>query len=326
MIPANILGTGSYLPGRAVPTREVALATLPGKDPDAIAAKIGISTRHWAEPGTTAADAGAEALRRALADARMDAKDIRRLVFVNSVGGDSLIPATAHHVCGRMGLDDSCDAFDLNNSCTGFLTSLDLAARSVATGSGPVAIVVAEILSRYLPVDKPRPYLVLGDAAAAVIVGKASGASGIVASYLRSTADLRREVNMAHPGLIEGGKTFLQFDATYDVLIESAVRAVETSSRRVLDDAGIGMADVTWFLPHQPNGKMFEKILSIMNVSADRTVNVVNDIGSVGAASVPVSLDRLRKSGRVREGDRLLMSAVGAGTGYGAVLFQMGAS
>lgn len=323
MINARILGTGSYLAGRRVPTSEVAGLVWPGKDPQDVEDKIGISTRYWVDSKTTAAEIGAEALKRALEASGMAPTDLRRVIFVSSTGGDMLIPGTAHLVCDRLGLHDTCDAFDINNSCAGFLTALDTAARSVATGFGPVAIVSGEIFSRYLPVEKPRPFLVMGDAAGAAIVGATTENEGVLASFLASSAELRREVTMQHPGL-SAPPTFLQFDATYEKLTSVAADALAGSSAKVLAAAGIELRDIEWFLPHQPNGRMLEKIMAMMNVPMERTITVVDEIGSVGSASVPVSLDRLLRSGKVRPGDRILMAAVGAGTGYGAVLFQAG--
>jgi 3-oxoacyl-[acyl-carrier-protein] synthase III len=324
LIPARILGTGSHLTGRLVTTAEIVAERMPGKDPGEVQDRIGIATRYWAAPGTQAADTGAEALRRALEAAGLAAADLRRVVFVSSTGGDALIPGTAHLVCDRLGLDDTCDAFDVNNSCAGFLTALDLAARSVATGLGPVGIVSAELFSRYLPEDKLRPYLVMGDAAAAAVVGPGRGDEGLLAVSLASEGLLRKRVTMEHPG-VTGRPTFLHFDATYAELTDNAAAAMMKSTRRALGEAGVALGDVEWVLPHQPNGRMLEIILGMMEVPMDRTVPVVGEIGSVGSASIPMALDRLFRDGRLRARDRILMTAVGAGTGYGSILYQVGA-
>lgn len=324
MIPARILGTGSHLTGRRVPTRELIERAMPNRDPVETERRIGVATRYWVEPGTTAAEIAAAALSRALENAGLAASELRRVIFVSSTGGDMLIPGTAHFVCERLGLDDTCDAFDINNSCAGFLTGLDTAARSVATGYGPVGVVSGEIFSRYLPADKPRPYLVMGDAAAAAVVGPGRADEGLLASWLRSEAELRLQVTMDHPGRT-GVPPHLQFDASYDKLTDQAVNALLKSSRAVVAEAGLEFSDVEWILPHQPNGRMLEIIMEKMGFPLERTISVVGEIGSVGSASIPVSLDRLMRSGKVRPGDRILMTAVGAGTGYGALLFRVGA-
>lgn len=322
MIPVRILGTGSVLEGRRVGTAELVRRAMPGRDPAEVERRIGISHRHWVERGTSAASLGARALRQALEAAGCAAEALARIIFVSSTGGDTLIPATVHAVARELGLDDSCDGFDLNNACTGFLSAYDLAARSVATGVGPVAVVVAETFSRYLPPEKPRPYLVMGDAAAAVVLGEGRPGEGLLASYLRNNASLRDRVIMRHPGWT-GEPPFLQFDATYDEITDSALHAILKSCRAATGAAGVPLGEVEWFLPHQPNGRMLEGILTHLEVRPERTLSVVEEIGSVGAASVPVSLDRLARSGRLRPGDRLLMAAVGAGTGYGALLHRV---
>src|SRR5262249_332530 len=92
---------------------------------------------------------------------------------------DTLIPATANDVMAALGIQGACDCFDLNNACLGFLSAFDVAARGVATGQGVVAVVVAELGSRYITPDDPRPFFVFGDGAAAVVLtaGEEGGGS-----------------------------------------------------------------------------------------------------------------------------------------------------
>jgi 3-oxoacyl-(acyl-carrier-protein) synthase III len=322
VIPVRILGTGAALAGRPRATAELCATALPGADPDDIERRIGIRHRRWAPPATTAASLGATALAQALEAAGLAASDLRRLIFVSSTGGDALIPATANAVAGALGMDGTCDAFDLNNACTGFLTAFDLAARSVATGLGPAAIVASEIFSRYLPPERPRPYLVMGDAAAAAILGPGRPGEGVLATSLRNTAALRGRVIMEHPGLT-GAPPWLDFRASYDEMTESAIAAIRSSAVDAASAAGITPADAEWFLPHQPNGRMLDLITAALGIDPARIISVADEIGSAGATSIPFSLDRLLRERPVRPGDRLLMAAVGAGTSHGAVLYRV---
>src|SRR5262249_39492578 len=148
-IPVRIAGTASFQPGPAYTTAELAERVTPPRDPADAIARTGITSRHFAPAGRRAVDLAADALRAALASAALRPEALRRLVFVSSVGGDQIAPANANLIAGALGLSGSCDSFDLNNACMGFLTALDLGARSVATGLGPVGIVVVELLSRY---------------------------------------------------------------------------------------------------------------------------------------------------------------------------------
>jgi len=323
VITARILGTGSVLSGRQVSTEEVVRRALPGKDAARLAERIGIWNRYWVEDSATASGLAAEAGRKALETAGCDARDVRRLIFVSSTSGDTVSPANAHAVAEALGLDDSCDGFDINNACTGFLSALDVAARSVATGLGPVLITVSELFSRFISPEEPRPYLVLADAAAAVLVGPGREGEGFLASHLRCSADVRGKVMLPHPGF-RGQRSHFRFDATYEEMTDGALGLIQSASQRVLDEAGVALRDVEWFVPHQPNGRMLETLLERMAVSPERVMPVVGEIGSVGAASIPVSLDRLMRGPGVRPGQRLLMTAVGAGTGFGAMLYRVG--
>lgn len=322
MIAAGLLGTGAALPSRRVSTEELLAVALPHRDPVEMARRIGIQARYWLGPGESAASLGARALGEALAAAGLPAAALRRLIFVSSTGGDHLIPATANTVAEQLGLDDSCDGFDLNNSCAGFLTALDLAARSAGTGLGPVAVVVSETFSRYVGPERPRPFLVLGDAAAAVIVGEARApGEGLLAAHLRNSSALRGRMTTAHPGVTRG-EELIDFVPSSEELTQSALQAIDGSARAVLAEAGVAAGAVDFWLPHQPNGEMLGRIVSGLGVEEQRLVPVVGEVGSVGAAAVPLSLHRLVTSGRLRGGERLLLAGVGSGTAYGALLWQ----
>jgi 3-oxoacyl-[acyl-carrier-protein] synthase III len=321
MIPVRILGTAGALPGRPKTTEELALAV--GRNPAAVAELTGIRTRYWVEPGTRFADVGAEVLRRALDAAGLAATELRRIVFVSSLGGDAIIPATANRVAAALGLAGSCDAFDLNNACMGFLTAFDLAARSVATGLGPVGIVAVDLPSRAVTASDPRPYLVFGDAAAAAVLGPARLGEGLLGSALANNGSLPPDTVMEHPTLT-GKPEYVRFNVPKGEIFRIAMDALTTATRAVLEKAGVALRDIEWVLPHQPNGAMLRAITEALGLEPARIVPVVEEIGSVGSVSVPYSLDRLLRTRPVRPGDRILMVGVGAGVSHGALLYRVG--
>ncbi len=321
MIPARILGTASLLPGARVPTSELAKA-LGKRDPADLERKTGIASRYWITPGTRASELGAEVLRAALDRVGVAATELRRVIFVSTSGGDMLCPATANDVCLALGLDGSCDCFDVNNACMGFLSALDIASRSVATGLSPIAIVVVETLSPFLAPEEPRPYLVVGDAAAAAVIVPARPGEGIVSIRTGNRPKLNGSVTIGHPGLT-GKRELIHFAASHAELTDFATGALRESTDAVLADARCTLDDVAWVLTHQPNGRMLERIIERLGVPSHKVVPVVHEIGSVAAASIPVSLDRLFRTRDVKPGDKVLIAGVGAGMSYGAALYQV---
>ncbi|GEL70279.1 3-oxoacyl-ACP synthase III family protein [Myxococcus virescens] len=321
MIPVRILGTASVLPGPAVTTAE--LCARVGRDAAEVTRKTGILTRHFAPPGTKAADVAAQALRGALDAAGLEARALRRILCVTSMGGDVTTPATANRVAAALGLSGSCDAMDLSNACMGFLSAFDLAARSVATGLGPVGIVSVELLSRTTTPEEPRPYLVLGDAAAAAVMGTGRSGEGVLGVALGNDGTLPTDVVLENP-TATGKLEQMRFLTPSQEMTRVALDALVRAARAALDEAGVALRDVEWVLTHQPNGSMLEAILQALEVSPERSVRVVDTVGSVGSASLGTSLDRLLRTRPVKPGHRILLVGVGAGVAHGAVLYQVG--
>jgi 3-oxoacyl-[acyl-carrier-protein] synthase III len=203
----------------------------------------------------------------------------------------------------------------------GFLTALDIAARGIATGGGPVGIAVVEPASRGLTPDNPRPYLVFGDGVAAAVITPARGDEGILGSWLRNDAIAFGNVRLANAGITRKPE-FIQFTASADTMGGEAIEALQRSTLEVLGRAGLTIDDVEWVLPHQPNGVLLNAIVRALGAAEDRVVRVVDEVGSVGAASIPISLDRLFRTRDVRPGDRVLMVGVGAGLSFGAMLYR----
>jgi 3-oxoacyl-(acyl-carrier-protein) synthase III len=318
-IPMAILGTGTV----SLPTlSSAAVAERMGVAEADLVRKTGILARTVAPPGARFGALGAEAIRRALAAAGLEAAALERIVFVNTTAGDDFCPATANHVARELGLARTFDGFDLNNACCGFLTALDLAARCVATGYGPIAIVAVEIFTRFVEPGEPRSYAIFGDAAAAAIVGPPRGRGAILASCLRNEpADIEAVQMKRETGT--GKEPILRFGTSSAQMLKLGVELVVECVTEVLRRAETTVAELRWVAPHQPNGPMLDQLLAAIGVAPSQYVRVVHEQGSLGAASIVVGLDALLRSGHARPGDRGLLFALGAGASYGAMVIEL---
>jgi len=322
-LPIRIAGTGSVTPGRRVPTAEHVRRVTPPRDAAHVEARTGIITRYVAPPEAGFASLGAEAVHKALDAAAMPATALRRLIYVNSTNGDMVVPATANLIAARLGLAGSCDCFDMNNGCMGFLTALDLAARTVTTGAGPVAIVSSEMGSRCTTPDDPRPFLVFGDAAAAAVVTEPCDAEGILGVWLRNDGAAAGEVTLAN-GVLTHQRETVRFGASSARMTELALGLFRRGIDAVLEQSGLALSDVEWVVPHQPNGSMLATIVQSLGIDRERVVSVVQEVGSLASASIGVCLDRLLRTRPVRPGDRILLTGVGAGLSCGSILYRVG--
>lgn len=322
MLNVRILGTGSALPPRVVTTETIAAAI--GRDAAWLRARTGIDERRWLDRDARVTDLAADALRAALDRADLPASALRRVIFVTSCGGDDLFPANANRVLDALGIEGGCDGLDLNNACLGFVTGLDLAARCVVTGLGPVGVVAIDNPSRFIEPENPRPYAVFGDAAAAAIIGPGAPDEGVLGVHLANVGAARGTARL--PNAVPGCPApMIEFEASSAALTELATQLIRDASAAVLDAAGLTLDDVRWVAPHQPNGAMLDVFVEALGLPAEKLVRVVDRIGSVGAASIAVGLDRILRERPVAPGDHILLVGVGAGVSSGALLYRVGA-
>lgn len=319
MLRFRIAGMATRFPGRLHTTAE--LAERCGRDPDDSVRRTGIATRWLAEPGERFNPHAAAALVAALEDAGLQPGDLARVIYATSCSYDRLAPANANEVAKLAGVPAGVPCFDLNNGCVAFPTALDVVGRMIATGEGPTAIVTLDFPSRYAQPGDPRPFLVLGDGVTAAIVTPTEGEGGQIASSFANDGYLFDGTGLEN-GTEDARGAWISFGAPHRDMQRLALAALRKAVDDVMRRSGLTLDDMTWVLPHQPNGSMFEAIVAELGIRPERTLNVVREIGSAGAVAIPYSLDRLRRSGRLAPGDTVLLLGVGVGVSYGAVIYQ----
>src|SRR5262249_52669252 len=165
-------------------------------------------------------------------------------------------------------------------------------------------------------------FLVFGDAMVAVVVERTNAGGGLLASYLRNDGPAGGDVHLTHP-MASGRRETIRFTAANARMGSDAIAYLRDAASAVLSEAGLALADVAWVVPHQPNGPILDAAITALALPADRVIRIVHDVGTVGAAAIPVALHRLWQSDRIRSGDRVLILGVGAGISYGAALLEV---
>lgn len=318
---SRIAGTGSCLPPNRVTNDQLAarLAQQGVETSDAwILERTGISARHFADSNTSASDLGAEAARRALEAAGIEAQDIDLIVVATSTP-DMVFPSTACLIQQKLGVH-GCAAFDLQAVCSGFVYALTVADSLVRTGGANKALVIgAEVFSRLLDFSDRTTCVLFGDGAGAVVL-EASDAPGILASELH--ADGRYASVLCVPGHIDGGHIVgtptIKMDGP--VVFKLAVGVLENGVRAVLTKAGRTESDIDWLIPHQANIRIMQGLAKKLSLPPEKLIVTVDQHGNVSAASIPLALDHAVRTGKVQRGDTLMLEGVGGGFTWGAVL------
>ncbi|MBK6516678.1 MAG: ketoacyl-ACP synthase III [Polyangiaceae bacterium] len=323
-----IAATGSYLPERVVTNDDLA-AFLDTSDAW-IRDRTGIGARHVAADDEVTSDLAAAASRRALEAAGVSAASLDMIVTA-TVTPDSPMPACAVRLQHKLGAG-KVPAFDVSAACAGFLFGLTIADQFIrAGGARRVLVVGVELLSRIIDWSDRTTAVLFGDGAGAVLVERAEPGDprGIEACRIHSDGSLAAALEIPAGGSAEpaterglAARRNKVHMLGQDVF-RAAVRGMTDVGQEVVAAAGLTLNDVDRFVPHQANLRILQALAERWAVPLERFVLVLDETGNTSSASIPIALDRGLSDGRLCRGQRVLMSALGAGVSYGAVLARL---
>lgn len=317
------------MPARVVTNAELS-AQLGEEIAPFVEGTLGIHTRHWCGPDEATSDLAVRAAERALASAGRTAAEMD-LVIVATDTPDYISPSTASVVQGRLGATRA-GVFDLNAGCAGFVTALDAAWKYIRADVRyeRVLVIGAYAMSKYLdPLDK-KTVTIFADGAGAVVLELAD-APGIIASELFADGTLCHGMGIFAGGarepidaevLADGYRTRLRFVQKYPASVneEGWPRIV----RSVLDRAQRTVPDVTHWFWTQVNRSTIAVVMDRLGEPMAKAHTIMGKWGYTGSACLPMALDDAHRSGRLKDGDLLVLTGSGAGLSMGTVALTWG--
>ncbi len=351
MIRTKVLGLGSYVPDRVVKNEEIPFLNemhvrqetqQSETSHEWIERRTGIQERRYVpnDGSVATSDLALAATKRALEDANVDAKDID-CIILGTLSPDIHFPGTAVFLQQKLGIADrNCPCFDIRQQCSGFVYGLQMADAFIRTGMYKrILLVGAELHSHSLEyTTRGRDVMVLfGDGAGAMVLGPSDSddpksgviytsahadGSGAMSLYLKIfeiqklpyvNYDARNvEENIIKYPQMDGKRVFL-----------NAVRGMVMSTNAALAKTNMTWDDIDWFVPHQANLRINEKVVEVAKIPPEKVLNSIQFYGNTTAATVPLTIDHWRKEGKVKKGDRILSSVFGAGFTWGATIFTL---
>jgi 3-oxoacyl-[acyl-carrier-protein] synthase-3 len=259
-----------------------------------------------------------------------DARDVD-CILVATVTPDHLFPATAALVQQRLQAPRAW-ALDLSASSAGFVFALAIA-RSLIVSKSAASILVcgADKMSSIANPDDPATAILFGDGAGVVLVEESADEDiGILDVVLRSDGSGAHSL-MLPAGGSRSPSTAKTVSVRGHFLVQDG-GAVFKSAVAMMSDVCVALmyrnnltaADVTWLVPHQANRRIMDAVARHLNVPAERTLSNVEDVGNTWAASIPSCLSESHRAGRLRYGDRLLLTSFGAGYAAAGAFIRWG--
>ena len=320
-----ILGTGSELPSKVITNHD--LEKMVETSDEWITVRTGIKERRILEEGKGNADMAFLAATRALDDASLDAGDLDAIIM-GTVTADYPFPSSAcvlEDMLGARGVF----SFDVGAACSGFLNALSVADSFIRLGKIRTALVVgSDALSRLLNWQDRTTCILFGDGAGAVVLGASENGNGILSTKLRTDGSYAKTLYVPAGGSLKPAncKTVERNEHTITMngkeVFKIAVRSMEDISREALEEAGVGIDEVSLVIPHQANRRIIVALADRLGISMDKVMVNLEKYGNTSAASIPVALDEAKRQGRIQKGNVVLLNGFGAGFAWGAAVIK----
>ncbi len=326
---ARITGWGKYVPEKVLTNDD--LAKMVDTSDEWITSRTGIKERRIRGEGETTSSMAVAASRPALETAGITAADLDLIIVANN-SPDYLVPGVANLVQDQLGA--KCGAFTLVNGCAGWVYALTTASQFIQTGMyNNILVVGVEIISYALDWEDRTTCVLFGDAAAAVVLQPSEEPSGVLTFELGSDGSGAKHLYVPAGGtarpfqdnpedVIKERAYFLKMNGRE--VFKFATRVVARSLKNVIYQAGLTPDDIDLYIPHQANARIIEVAARFMHQPLEKFYMNIQKYGNTSAASVPLAMVEAIEEGRLKPGDKVAVSAFGAGLTWASAVIQMG--
>ncbi|NEW39612.1 ketoacyl-ACP synthase III [Nocardia cyriacigeorgica] len=318
-----ILGLGVYRPARVVTNDEVA-GPIDSSD-EWIRTRSGIRTRRFADDSETIKSMSVAASRGALESAGVDADQVDCVIVATSTHL-LLTPAAAPQIATELGMSGAA-AFDISAGCAGFCHALALASDLVRAGTANHVLVVGveKLTNTINPTDRSTAFL-FADGAGAVVVGPSDeqgigptvwGSDGTQHHAIRQDKDWMEFFAEIDEKGLDAVRPYMAMEGT--AVFRWAAHSLEKVCREAIDRAGLSTDDLDAMIPHQANGRIIEIMARVLKLPEECALaNDIEETGNTSAASIPLAMEQLLRTGQSKPGDTALLIAFGAGLSWAA--------
>lgn len=325
---AVITGTGSHVPERVVTNAE--LSEKLGEDIDAfVSGTLGIRERRYCAPDESTVDLAEQAALRALESAGIGVSDVDLLIVATDTP-EYISPATASALHGRLSLEGRTGAFDVNAGCAGFVTALDTAWKYIASDEryNRVLVVGVYAMSKFLDFSDKKTSTIFADGAGTVVL-EVSKEPGILASELYADGSLAGGMGVFAGGTAEpiteavlaaGYRNRLRFVQKYPASVNE--EGWPRIAKSILGRIGKNVEDVDLWLWTQVNMSTIRIVMESLGEPIAKAHTIMGKWGYTGSACLPMALDDAVSTGRLEQGDLVMLTASGAGLAMGCLALE----
>ncbi len=322
---AKFHSIGAYVPSKVLSNED--LEKMVETSNEWILKRTGIKERRIAGDNEVTSDMATKASKIAIERAGLEVTDIDLVVCTTVTPDYFNMPATACIISDKLGIKNV-QAFDISAACSGFVYALSIAKAFVESGMKKhVLIVGAEKFSSIVDYTDRSTCILFGDGAGAAVISATNdkseafidvhaSADGSYADFLVTPAP--GSIHPVSQKVIDEGLNFVQMKG--NETFKLAVKTLTKDVKNILAKNAINSEDIPHFIPHQANYRIIKAVGDALKMREDQVVVTVHKYGNTSAASIPMAINDIYESGRLKKGELMLLDTFGGGLTWASAL------
>lgn len=326
---ASLSSIGAYVPSRIVSNED--LSKIVETSDEWITKRTGIKERRFAEDNEATSDLATKAARIAIERAQIDISAIDAVVVATISPDFFCMPSTACVVANNLGIINK-PAFDIAAACSGFIYLLSLAKSFIESQTYKnILIIGAEKISSILDMQDRSTCVLFGDGAGAAVIRATEDKNLSILDVQCAANGQYQELLMTpgcgsrYPASAEILQERLQFikmkgNETFKIAVKTLTKDVI----EILQRNHLSKNEIDFFVPHQANLRIISAVGEALGFSSEKVALTVQKYGNTSAASIPMAINDLYESGKIKQGSKLLLDAFGGGLTWGSAILTFG--
>lgn len=322
---ASFRSIGAYVPENILTNKD--LEEMVDTSDEWILQRTGISERRIAGENETTSDMAVKAAQKAIERAGIDKSEIDMVVCATISPDYFNMPSTATVISQKLALN-KVTAFDISAACTGFVYVLNIAKAFIESGMKKnVLIIGAEKMSAITDFSDRGTCILFGDGAGAAIISATENKDeAIIDVHTAADGDFGDFLMTPNGGTGNPHMTELEGEAGCFIKMKGnetfklAVRTLTKDVVEILKHNNVKAEDITHFVPHQANLRIISAVGKSLKLTPEQVVLTVGKYGNTSGASIPMAINDIYESGKLKKGDLMLLDAFGGGLTWGSAL------
>jgi 3-oxoacyl-[acyl-carrier-protein] synthase-3 len=290
-----------------------------------IISRTGIKERRFAEEKEYTSDLCIKAAKNLLAENPGITLDGVDFIIVGTTSADQVMPSMASQIQNAFNIQNA-GCLDIMAACAGFVYGLVLAKGLIAAGTHKKVLVFgAETLSKFTDFTDRTSCILFGDGAGVALV-EASDKNKIFNSITGTDGSHGKDLYLSQHASVVNGEEIVPNGKIHQngkVVFKWAIQTISSKVGELLSKNSLKLEELDWVILHSANLRIIEAVAAELNFPMGKMLTSIELYGNTSSASIPLAWDLAAKSGKIKQGNKLLLLGFGGGLTFAGVIVEV---